>query len=284
MTDSYAAYCVLDSDGEITEDIAGLYACDVWNLSYRGIGVAASLLTRPIDGVVTRAVEHEKVVERLMRTHTVLPMRFPTVFGSRQAVLAMLERHYSGFRDDLQRLRNQEEFGVRVVRATAGLDCGLRISDFGFAPPGEPAIRNSQPPIQPGGFPSPEAPGRLFMQERYRRHRHRQEMSEQAAQFGRKLDAALSEFAGERHLRNPSADHFVFDGVYLVDRSRRADFHRAFADVRSSEPCFRYLFSGPWPPYNFVTMPALETTQSAGGAVAAAPAGCPRWVEGGAGI
>jgi len=267
MTDSYAAYCVLDSDGEIPEDVAGLYACDVRNLPYGGIGVAASVLTRSIDNLVARAVEHEKVVERLMKMHTVLPMRFPSVFGSREAVLAMLEQHYGDFRGDLQRLRNQVEFGIRVVRPIAGLDFGLRISDCGFVPQGESAF-------QLGGCRGPEAPGKLYMQERYRRHKHRQRLSEQAAQFGHKLDAALSEFASEKRLRSLATDRFVFDGVYLVDNYRRVDFRRAFTGVKCSEPDFKYLFSGPWPPYNFITMPAAETTEPARGAVAAALAGC----------
>lgn len=267
MTDPYAAYCVLDSDGEIMEDVAGLYACDVRNLPYGGIGVAASVLTRPIDNLVARAVEHEKVVERLMRMHTVLPMRFPTVFGSREAVLAMLEQRCGDFREDLQRLHHQVEFGIRVIRPAGALDFGFRIGDCGFASQRESAI-------QPGGCRGPEPPGKRYMQERYRRHKHRQRLLEQAAQFGRKLDAALSVFAGEKRLRSLATDRFVFDGVYLVDKDRRVDFRRAFRRVMRSEPDFKYLFSGPWPAYNFITMPAVETTEPARGAVAVASVGC----------
>jgi len=112
------------------------------------------------------------------------------------------------------------------------------------------------------------------MQERYRRHTHHQMLSEQTARFGRKLDAALSEFAGEKRLRSLAADRFVFDGVYLVDKNRQVDFRRAFMNVKNSEPAFRYLFSGPWPPYNFVTMPATEMTGPASGAVVATLVEC----------
>jgi len=275
MTELYVAYCVLDSDGAITEEIAGLHACAVRNLPYGGIGVVTSASTRPIDDLVTGAVEHERVVERLMQMHTVLPMRFPTIFDSRQAALAMMERHYSGFRDDLQRLHNQEEFGVRVIWP-ADLDFGFQISDRGFVSREESAIRL-------GDSSSPEAPGKLYMQERHRRHKHHQMLSEQAAQFGRKLDAALSEFASEKHLRSLATDRFVFDGVYLVNKNRQVGFRRAFVDAKSSEPGFRYLFSGPWPPYNFVTMPAEQTTGSARRVVAVAAAECLGSVGGAAG-
>jgi len=271
MTDSYAAYCVLDSGGEIAGDLAGLHACDVWNLSYRGMGVAVSILTKPIDDVVTGAIEHEKVVERLMQTHAVAPMRFPTIFGSGEAILAMLERHYSGFQDDLRRLRDRVEFGVRVLWP-ASSDFGLRTSDCGFVSLDQSAIRL-------GGSLGSETPGKLYMQERYRRHKHHQMLSDRAARFGRKLDAALSASAGEKRLRGFATDRFVFDGIYLVDKNRQVCFRGAFVDARSSEPGFRYLFSGPWPPYDFVTMPVMEMAGPANGTVVPAPVECPGLME-----
>jgi hypothetical protein len=90
------------------------------------------------------------------------------------------------------------------------------------------------------------------MRERYRQYQGRQALSEQAAQFGCKLDAVLSEFATAKRLRRVTTDTFAFDGVYLIDKDMEAGFRRAFVAAKGSEPCFGYLLSGPWPPYNFV--------------------------------
>jgi len=235
MTASYAVYCVIDLDREVPESSAGLQAGTVCCLPYRGIGVAVSLLAQPIRDIVAGAVEHETVVEHLMQAHTVLPMRFPTIFPSREAVLAMMSQHYDSFRESLHRLRNQVEFGIRVIRSVTRSPSAEE----------EPPLRASVPQ---------ESSGQLYMRERYRRYRHSQALQQQAAAVQRRLDAALREFVTAKRLRTPATDSFAFDGVYLVDKDRGADFRRAFVTARGSESGFRYLFSGPWPPYSFVTI------------------------------
>ena len=230
MTASYATYCIIDSENGVPEGLAGLQAGAVWNLPYRGIGVAVSLLTGPVQDIVAGAVQHEAVVERLMRMHTVLPMRFPTVFASQEAILAMMSQRYDGFHENLGRLRNQVEFGIRVLWPAA--DC---------------------PAAQWRAQVSYESSGRQYLRERYRQYQRRQVLSEQADQFARKLDAVLSEFVTSKRLRKTAADAFAFDGVYLVNRDKGTAFRRAFAEARSSAPDFEYLLSGPWPPYSFVT-------------------------------
>jgi hypothetical protein len=226
---SYAMYCIIDSDRPIPQGIVGLEARAVWNLPYRDIGVVAGILTGPVRDVVAGAVEHETVVERLMQTHTVLPARFPTVFAGREAVLGMMACHYDRFRADLRRLNGCVEFGVRVIWPSVGKEPAAKV------------------------IPLHGSSGRSYMQERYRQHKSRQARGERADQFGGKLDAALSVFAKSKRLRSVAANSLAFDGAYLVEKDKQADFRRAFMDARSSEPDFKYLFSGPWPAYNFVT-------------------------------
>jgi hypothetical protein len=239
MTVSYATYCIIDSNGCVPESITGLQAGAVCNLPYEAIGAAVSVLTESIQDVVAGAVEHEAVVERLMQTHTVLPMRFPTVFASQEAVLAMMSQHYDSFREDLHRLHNHVEFGVRVLWPRGKGFSPLRLRHSSGAVPGRDALATMT--------------GKQYIQEQYRRYKDRQALGEQAAQFGHGLDAALSVLATAKRLRTVATGAFAFDGVYLVDKDKGAGFRLAFADVKRSEPGFEYLLSGPWPPYNFVT-------------------------------
>jgi hypothetical protein len=244
MTISYATYCIIDSDREVPEGIAGPQAGTVCNLPYRGIGAAVSSLAKPIQDMVAGAVAHEAVVERLMQTHTVLPMRFPTVFFGQEAVLAMMSQHYNEFREDLERLRNRVEFGVRVMWPADP------VKTHGQPPR---ADRNSQTRYVALRDSVPHgSSGRQYMRARYRQYQCRQALREQAALFGCKLDTVLSEFATAKRLRKVTTDTLAFDGVYLVDKDMEAGFRRAFLAAKGSEPCFGYLLSGPWPPYNFV--------------------------------
>jgi hypothetical protein len=257
MTISYATYCIIDSDCEMPEGIAGLQAGAVWNLPYRQIGVVASVLTAPIHDIVAGAVEHEAVVERLMRTFTVLPMRFPTIFAGPEAVLGMVARHYDGFREDLRRLHNHVEFGLRVLwpSGATGTEGAETLAGHGCEGPTQDTVKSS---------------GTLYLQQRCRQHVGRRAQWERAARLAHDLDLALSVLATEKRLRRLTAEGFAFDGVYLVNKDEEAGFRRAFAAARSMEPDFRYLFSGPWPPYNFVTMPGASKQRAvpATGAVA----------------
>ena len=115
MPESYATYCVIDSACDLAESVIGLCGCRVRNLACREIGVAVSPCAGPIDDIFAGSLVHEAVIERLMQTHTVLPMRFPTVLPGREAVFAMVTQHYASFQGNLRRLRGQVEFGVRVL-------------------------------------------------------------------------------------------------------------------------------------------------------------------------
>jgi hypothetical protein len=197
-------------------------------------------------------------------------MRFPTVFTGPEAVLAMLSQHHDRFREGLQRLHHQVEFGVKVLwprgeGVPPSCDAGLPSTGPGEALPalrphgvsnagscvGEP--QDARVTKEQGRDARATMSGRQYIQERYRRYQDRQALGEQAAQFGHGLDAALSTLATAKRLRKVVANAFAFDGVYLVDKDKGADFRRAFAEARRSEPGFYYLLSGPWPPYHFVT-------------------------------
>ena len=242
-----------------TEGIAGLHAGTVCESALPRNRSRRQPLTRPIHDVVAGAVEHEAVVERLMQTHTVLPMRFPTVFASREAVLAMMARHYEGFREDLQRLRNQ--CGIRRQGPLARRRCLTRqrisIPDRGV---GSAGIAECSRMLS--GRPNGD-PARCTCRSDIASTSTARALSEQAAQFGRKLDAALSEFATAKRLRQPRRRGAspLTESTWSTGISG-ADFRRAFADIRSSEPD-----SG-----TCSAVPGLRTTSSRCLRRAAAPA------------
>ena len=242
MLESCATYCVIDSARDLDEHVTGLQGCRVRNLACGEVGVAVSSLAGPIGNLVAGSLVHEAVIERLMQTHTVLPMRFPTVLAGEEAVLALVTQHYESFRENLERLRGRVEFGVRVLWPRDMAGTGL--------------IESSQGPGTAGRTSDATVPvGRRYMLDRCRRHREHWVLSEQAARFGAGLDAALSKLAVAKRVHGFTGNAFAFNGVYLVDRDNEVNFRRVFRQAKNAEPSFQYLFSGPWPAYNFITGP-----------------------------
>jgi hypothetical protein len=69
------------------------------------------------------------------------------------------------------------------------------------------------------------------------------------------MDIFFSKFAAEKKLKRLKTENLLLDAVYLVERDRQNDFKEAFEHIKGPHTDFKFLFSGPWPPYNFVVLP-----------------------------
>ena len=109
-------YGIIDFNGEMVEAITGLNGASIYNIPYRDIGALASDLNTPIRNTdEDRVLEHEMALEKIMKNLTVLPMRFLTVFDKKDDVISVLNAHYKDFREDLDRLHDKVEFGIKVI-------------------------------------------------------------------------------------------------------------------------------------------------------------------------
>jgi len=111
-------YGIIDSSEQVKESIYGLEGSGVYNIPYCDIGAVVSEINQPIQKVTKGAVlEHEAVIEKLMENFTVLPVRFQTVIEDRDNLLLMMQSYYNDFKDNLDRLHNKLEFGIKVIWA-----------------------------------------------------------------------------------------------------------------------------------------------------------------------
>ena len=109
-------YGIIDSSDQITDSIYGLEGSCVYNIPFCDIGAVVSQISQPIQNVTEGAViEHEIVVEKLMVNSTVLPVRFGTIIDGRDSLLSMMQSYYKDFKDNLARLHNKLEFGIKVI-------------------------------------------------------------------------------------------------------------------------------------------------------------------------
>ncbi len=116
MTIKVYAYGVIDSNEKIDETMRGLNDAPLFNIPYRDIGIVVSDLNAQIQKEDKKSVlKHEEVVEKLMDKFTVLPMRYLTLFSGKEQVLLMTKDYYDDFIENLDRLREKIEFGVKTI-------------------------------------------------------------------------------------------------------------------------------------------------------------------------
>jgi glycosyltransferase involved in cell wall biosynthesis len=229
-------YGIIDSNAKIDNFITGLTGAQIYNIPYCDIGIVASKFDRQIQAVTKDLVlEHEEIVERLMENFTVLPMRFFTVFNKKEDVLSMLQDYYTDFKQNLDKLHNKVEFGVKAI--WPGDAIRGRITD---------ACSKVNVSI------TKSAPGRNFIMKKLEKYKIDKEFEKEADKHIAVIDNVFSQYAVEKKLRKLNSNILFLRAYYLVTKDRQDDFKKAFEQFRTTHNDVKYLFSGPWPPYNFI--------------------------------
>jgi len=233
-------YGIIDSSDQITDSIYGLEGSGVYNIPFRDIGAVVSQISQPIQDVTESAVlEHEAVVEKLMANFAVLPVRFQTIIDGRDSLLSMMQSYYKDFKDNLRRLHNKLEFGIKVIWPADKIKENI-IKTF----------RNGKQ----GKVESDSSLSKKFIKEKFDKYKIDKEFEAKAERFIKVMDIFFSRFAAEKKLEKLKTKNLLLDAVYLVEKDKQNDFREAFEHIKSGPPGLKYLFSGPWPAYNFVVL------------------------------
>jgi hypothetical protein len=233
-------YGIIDSGNQIKEAIYGLEGAGVYSIPFRDIGAVVSEIGQPIQEATEGTIlEHEAVVEKLMADFTVLPVRFQTVIDGRDNLLSIMQSFYKDFKDNLKKLHNKLEFGIKVIwhadKIKENIINALK--------------KDGQKKLDPGG-----SPGKRYMKKKFEKYKVDKEFDAKADKFIKVMDIFLNRFAAEKKLEKLKSKDLLLDAVYLVERSQESNFREAFEHIKSARPDFKYLFSGPWPAYNFVVL------------------------------
>ena len=231
-------YAIIDSASGMNEPIKGLGEATVYNIPYRDIGIMVSDIDSQIQIKAEGSIlQHEKVVEALMDRFTVLPMRLYTVFSKKEELLLKVKDHYEDFTENLDRVRGKHEYGIKVI--WPGNIIKERIVN---------AHKN-------GGVPaSPAQPGTKFMKEKFEKYKIGKEFEEEADRCITIVDGFLKRHASEKKLEKLKTENLLLSAAYLVNKEKSDDFKKAFEELKGSGGDLKYLVSGPWPAYNFITL------------------------------
>ena len=245
------AYGIIDSHNSLKETIAGLEGKGIYNVSYRDIGITVSELNEETKEIIdTCILEHERIVERLMEGFTVLPMRFLTVFNTKEELLAMIEFYYDDFKNNLVGLRDKVEFGIKVIWPADTIK--QRIID---------TYQKTKPSHQSfwceGKYNvsiSTESPAKTFVKEKFQEHIIEKEFQGEANRCIIVVDDHFNKIAAEKKLKKLQTENLLLSASYLVDKQRQNEFRQAFQQLKNTPGDLKFLFSGPWPCYNFINL------------------------------
>ena len=188
--------------------------------------------SQDLDWLSACALAHEAVIEHVMSSPAVAPLKLFTLFSSPAVARRRLAARGAELSSTLDRLAGGAEWGVRV-----------------HARP--------RPVVAPRAR---DASGRQFLERKRDARRLAQESLAAVASEAQHGYDALARLAREaRRLEPPpgAAPSLLLDAVFLVVRRRQASFHAAFEEAarRLAALDADVVLSGPWPAYHFVAEP-----------------------------
>src|SRR6266571_3935540 len=214
----------------------------VYTVNYQDIAAVVSKTSVFIfDPTRENALAHEHVIEMVMKTHTIIPMSFGTVFRTDDDIREVLKSIYASLKDVLKQMAGKLEFGLKVNWDRDRIIEELKEDDEEI---------------------------RRFHQEITRKHLQSTYLARM--QLGRMIDKSLAERSGlyvrdiYEALRGvcvasrdnqPIGDKMIMNAAFLVERQRETEFDNAVNKIaRKYGQRLKFKYTGPWPPYNFVNI------------------------------
>ena len=206
--------------------------------------VAAVVSKTPVfifDPTRENALAHEHVIETVMKSNTIIPMSFGTVFRTDDDIREVLKSIYPSLKDVLKQMANKLEFGLKVT-----WDRDRIVEE----------LKRENEEIH------------RFQHELTRKHLQSTYFARM--QLGRMIDKALSERAAEvvREIydglrtvcvasrdNKVIGDKMIMNAAFLIQKDKEAEFDAAVnAVAQKFGDRLNFKYTGPWPPYNFVNI------------------------------
>ncbi len=235
-------YCIIRSSQVLKFGAIGIGEgpSEITTVSYRDLAAVVSDTPMVVlDPTRENVLAHQRVNERVMRDHTVLPMSFGTVFKTREDIIELLRSAYDAFGDVLNKMQNKFEFGLKVLWDRDQLIKEIEAEDEG--------VRRLKNEI------SNQKGSTYFARMQYGRMVDAA-LQAKSERYVNEIFTALRDVSVASRSNKPIGDKMIMNAAFLVSRDREADFDARVKEIGSRHPELTFKYTGPWPPYNFVNI------------------------------
>ena len=215
---------------------------EVYTVHYRDFAAVVSKCPLVIyDPTRENALAHEHVNEVVMKSYTVLPMSFGTVFRTEADIKAFLQGTYPALVEVLDKMEGKIEFGLKV-----NWDRDEVIAEIEKE---NDEVRRLKEEIQ-----SSDAGATYFSKMQLGRVIEAA-IQEKSEKLVKEIYETLRDAAVASRSNKPIGDKMILNAAFLVERDQSELFDQRISDIaRKYEEKLSFLYTGPWPPYNFVNI------------------------------
>lgn len=197
---------------------------------------------------------HQDILGTVAASHTLMPMRFCTLYRTEERIREMLEQHHADFVQALTRLEGKREWGVKVycdnqvlAQRTGQVSDGVKEIEAEMATKSSGAAYFLKEKLEATIAAEAERISDAFAQ------RSHDLLSSRAA------EAIISSLQSKKLTGRPEA--MVLNGAYLVAQDQLAAFRAELVSLQDEygDLGFSYEMTGPWPAYNFSTIDLTDS-------------------------
>jgi hypothetical protein len=214
----------------------------VYTVHYGDIAAVVSKTSVFIfDPTRDNALAHEHVIETVMKTQTIIPMSFGTVFRTDDDIREVLKSIYPSLKDVLKQMEGKLEFGLKVTWDRDRVIEELKREDEEIH---RFHLEITRKHLQSTYFARMQL-GRMIDKA----------LVERSAQYVREIYDALRSVCVASRDNKPIGDKMIMNAAFLIEKEREDDFDAAVNRIaRKFGDRLNFKYTGPWPPYNFVNI------------------------------
>jgi hypothetical protein len=235
-------YCIVQATEPLKFGNVGLGAepAEVHTVHYKDI--AAVVSDTPIevpDATRENVLAHERVNENVMRTHTVIPMSFGTVFKTPQDIVELLRGAYDAFTDVLNKMEDKLEFGLKLL-----WDRDVAIREVEKEDEEVRRLKNEIASQKGSTYFARMQYGRLLDSA----------LQSRSERYVNEIVELLRDVSVAYRANKPIGDKMIMNAAFLVSREQETDFDARVKSLGAKYDKLTFRYTGPWPPYNFVNI------------------------------
>ena len=223
-------------------DLRGISGARLYPVSCNDLTVIVSDISK--TGFVadqSKAIEFAGTIESMAQFFTLLPVRFGSLMNSTDAIKEMIERNATEIRQNLLKVENKVEFGLKTLCDSEKLKAALSAESEQKIP----THQETDGEIKISVF-------KEYMNQKLKEHR----LEEILLAYVDSVIVEISEYLKKMNalvkFKKMVTANIIIDAVFLLDTELKDELIQSVKEFQSLYPSLGFVLTGPWPPYNFV--------------------------------
>jgi len=226
----------------LLSEIKGIGGAGLISVSFNQISAVISDTEKAgLTATQTNAFAFASVIDTLDKNYPVLPMRFGSIIESTDSVQKMLENNYAEFQNNLQKVENKSEFGLKIFCDTRKLKAELQMKSEELSEVSEKT-----------GSAKNDSVFKEYINQKLKAHRLEEILMGYIDSIIAEFTGFLVELKAVKKIKKMTTDTTIIDAVFLLEKNKKAELVQAIEVMQGKYSELNFVLTGPWPPYSFV--------------------------------